>query len=49
MIHVRIDGRDRRRHRHHGFQRISAFGQDIATRFGSGGVRRRDHAAAKSG
>jgi hypothetical protein len=28
MIHVRVDDGDHRRHRHHGFERIAALGQD---------------------
>ena len=35
MIHVRIDGGDRRRHRDHRFERIAAFGQDQPSGFGA--------------
>jgi hypothetical protein len=49
VIHVRIDGRDRRGHGDHGFERVAAFGQDHAAGFGSGAMRGRDNAAAISG
>jgi hypothetical protein len=31
MVHVRIDGGDRRRHRHHRFERVAAFSDDVAS------------------
>ena len=49
MVHVRIDGGDGRRHRHHGLQRIAALGEDGAPRLGGGMVRRGGDAAAVSG
>ena len=42
MVHVRIDDGDRRRHRHHRFERVAAFGEDRAA-----GFRRRHDAARK--
>ena len=39
----------RRRHRHHGFERVAALGQDGAAGFGRRRMRRRDDAAAMSG
>jgi len=36
MVHVRIDRRDRRRHREHRFDGIAAFGQHRAAVFDSG-------------
>ena len=49
MVHVRIDGGDRRRHGDHGFERVAALGEDQAAGFGGGAMRRRGYAAAISG
>ena len=49
MVHVRVDRRDRRRHRHHGFDRVAALGEDRAAGFDGGEVRRADDAAAMAG
>ncbi len=49
VVHVRIDGRDRRRHDHHGFERITAFGEDQPAGFGSGPMRDGNDAATISG
>ena len=49
MVHVRIDGHDGRRHGHHGFERVAAFGEDGAAGFDGGRVRRADDAAAMAG
>ena len=39
----------RRRHRHHGLERIAALGEDRAAGLGGGVMRRGDDAAAVSG
>jgi hypothetical protein len=49
MVHVRIDNRNHRRHRHHGFERVAAFGQHLTPGFGGGEMRRADDAAAVTG
>ena len=49
MVHVRIDGGDARRHRHHGFERVAALAQDGAAGFGGGRMRGADDAAAVAG
>ncbi len=46
VIHVRIDGGDRRRHRDHRLDRIAAFGENGAAILDRGGMRRADDAAA---
>jgi hypothetical protein len=49
VVHVRIDDRDRRRHRDDRFDRVAALGDDVAPGFDCGLVRSRDDAAAMSG
>ncbi len=49
MVHVRVDGGDGRRHRHHRLQRIAALAEDGATGLGGRVVGRGDDAAAVSG
>ena len=49
MVHVRIDGRDGRRHGQHRFERIAAFGKDLAAGFDGGGMGRANDAAAVAG
>ena len=49
MIHVRVDGGDRRRHGHHRFQRVAAFGEDRTAGFHGAEMRRADDAAAMAG
>jgi hypothetical protein len=40
VVHVRIDGRNRSRHRDHGLQRVTPFREDVLTIDDSAGVRR---------
>ena len=49
VVHVGIDGGDRCRHRHHGFERVAALGEDAAAGFGGGMVGCGDDAAAVAG
>jgi hypothetical protein len=49
MIHVWIDGGHGRRHRHHGFDRIAAFGECGTSGFDRGMVWRADDTLAMSG
>ena len=49
MVHVRIDGGDRGRHRDHGFERVAAVGDDRASRLGGGVMGRADDALAMPG
>ena len=49
MIHVRIDHRDHGRHGQHGFERVAAFGKDVATGCGGGEVRGAGDAATVTG
>ncbi len=48
VIHVRIDGGDRGRHRDHGFDRVAAFGEHVAAGFGGGAMRRTNDGASMS-
>ena len=48
-VHVRIDDRDRRRHRDHRLDRVAALGEHRASGFRGRAVRRADDAAAMSG
>ena len=49
VVHVRVNRRNRRRHRHHGFERIAALGQHEPPGFDGLAVRRRDDAATMAG
>ena len=49
VVHVRIDGRDGRRHRDHGFERVATLGQDRAPGRNCHVMRRADRAAAMAG
>ena len=49
MIHVRIDGRDRRRHRDHGLDRVAAIGKHLPPGLRRCVMRRRGDAAAMPG
>ncbi len=49
VVHVRIDGGDHRRHRHHGLERIAAFGERGASGLDGCGMRRADDALAVAG
>ena len=46
LAHMRVDGGDGSRHRHHRLERIAAFGDDRAPRFDGGVMRRGDDAPA---
>jgi len=47
--HVRIDGGDSCGHGHHGLERVTALGENGATRLRRGEMRRADDAAAMTG
>ena len=49
MVHVRVDGGDRRGHRHHRFQRVAALGENRAAGLHGAMMRRADDAAAMTG
>ena len=49
VVHVRIDGRNGRRHRHHGLKRVAALGKDLAPGLDRREVRRRNDAATVAG
>jgi len=42
MIHVRIGDHNHRSHRHHGFERVAAFGKHRTSGLGGGEMRRAD-------
>ena len=48
-VHVRVDHRDRRRHRDHGLDRIAAFGEDGPSRLGGEAVGRRHGGGGEDG
>src|SRR5215471_139258 len=49
VVHVRVCDGNRGCHRHHGFERIAAFGEHSAPRFRGGTMRSGGHAARMAG